>query len=56
MTVTLNEQVETFPAASRAVYVTTVKPFGKAEPTGWLGVNDANEQLSEAVGGVQLTV
>jgi len=34
LTVTVNEQLDVLPAASVAVLVTVVVPFGKAEPEG----------------------
>ena len=48
-TVTVNEQLAVFAAASLTVQLTVVEPFGKVEPDGGLhaGVPDP-EQLSEA--------
>ena len=37
------------PAASVAVLVTVVVPFGKAEPEAWLLTTTGDEQLSLAV-------
>jgi hypothetical protein len=56
-TVTLKEQVDAFPAASVAVYVTTVVPRPKTVP-GFFVVVKVNvpAQLSDTVGAVQLTV
>ena len=54
---TLNEQVDVFPAASVAVYVTTVVPRLKTVPGFFVVVNDSPPaQLSDTVGAVQLTV
>jgi len=56
-TVTLKEQVDVFPAASVAVYVTTVVPRLKIVPGFFVVVNvSVPPQLSETVGAVQLTV
>ena len=49
MTVTLNEQALTFPAASVAVQVTDVIPTGKAVPGGMLYETLTPGQLSLAV-------
>ena len=56
-TVTLKEQVDVFPAASVAVYVTTVVPRPKTVP-GLFVVVKANvpAQLSDTVGAVHVTV
>ena len=53
-TVTLKVQVEILPATSVAVYVTTVVPNAKVLPEAWEDVNVETEQLSEAVGAVQV--
>ena len=56
-TVTLNEQVDVFPAASVAVYVTTVVPRAKTDTGLFVLVKvNAPAQLSDTVGAVQLTV
>ena len=56
-TVTLKEQVDVFPAASVAVYVTTVVPRAKTAPGLLVLVKvNAPAQLSDTVGAVQLTV
>jgi len=56
-TITLNEQVDVFPAASVAVYVTAVVPRSKAVPEFFVEVSvSVPPQLSEAVGAVQLTI
>ena len=49
-TITLKEHVDVLPAASVAVYVTTVVPNGKTAP-GLLLLLNVTVQLSEAVGG-----
>ena len=56
-TVTLKEQVDVFPAASVAVYVTTVVPRPKTVPGLFVVVKvNVPAQLSDTVGAVQLTV
>ena len=56
-TVTLKEQVDVFPAASVAVYVTRVVPRLKMEPGLLVGINvNAPPQLSDTDGADQLTV
>jgi hypothetical protein len=53
----LNEQVDVFPAASVAVYVTGVVPKLKSVPGFFVPVNDSvPPQLSDTVGIVQFTV
>ena len=54
-TVTEKPQVELFPAASVAVTVTTVTPFGNAVPEGCELVTVTSVQLSVACGSVKLT-
>jgi uncharacterized protein YunC (DUF1805 family) len=54
-TITLNEQVEAFPAASFAVYVTGVVPTEKVLPGAFVVVSVPPEQLSVKIGAVQLT-
>jgi uncharacterized protein YunC (DUF1805 family) len=54
-TITLKEQVETFPATSVAVYVTPVVPMGNVLPGDLVVVNAPPEQLSVNVGAVQAT-
>ena len=54
-TVTLNEQVDVFPSASVAVYVTGVVPRLKTVPGFFVVVNVTAVQLSDAVGAVQFT-
>jgi hypothetical protein len=49
LTVTTNEQVPGFPAASLAEQLTVVVPFGKGEPEGGLQVGATLLQLSLAV-------
>ena len=48
--------MEVFPAASVAVYVTTVVPRLKTVPGFVVEVSVKPAQLSEAVGAVQLTI
>ena len=55
-TITLKEQIDVFPAASVAVYVTGVVPRLKTVPGFLVGVNVTLVQLSVAVGAVQLTI
>jgi hypothetical protein len=55
-TVTVNEQVDIFPAASVAVELTVVVPLGKKLPGAWLVTNDITEQLSVAVGVANVTL
>ena len=55
-TVTWNEQLATFPLASRAVQVTFVFPNGKSEPEAGTQVVVTPGQLSDAVGGAKLTI
>jgi hypothetical protein len=50
LTVTVNVQLAVLPAASVAVLVTVVVPFGKTEPDGGLLTMVTSEQLSVAVG------
>jgi hypothetical protein len=52
----LKEQVDVLPAASVAVYVTTVVPRLKTIPGFLVVVNVTHVQLSDAVGAVQFTV
>jgi hypothetical protein len=54
-TVTLKEQLVVFPAASLAVYVTTVVPLLKVLPGAFVEERMVPEQLSKKEGGVQLT-
>lgn len=54
-TVTVKEHRDVFPEASVAVYVTVVTPMGNVAPGTLLLVNVEREQLSVAVGAVQLT-
>lgn len=54
VTVTLKVQVDVFPFPSVAVYVTSVVPNGKLLPGVWEPVNVETEQLSTAVGSVQV--
>ena len=49
LTVTVNEQLAVLPAASVAVLVTVVVPFGKVEPEGGLLTTVTPGQLSVAV-------
>jgi hypothetical protein len=49
-TVMVNVQVAVLPAASVAVPVTVVTPFGKVEPDGGEATRVGTEQLSVAVG------
>jgi hypothetical protein len=53
VTVTLNVQVDTFPASSVAVYVTGVVPRGNADPEAMLGTRET--QVVE-VGGTHVTI
>ena len=56
-TITLKEQVDIFPAASVAVYVTGVVPMLKIVPGLFVVVRvSVPPQLSDTVGAVQLTV
>lgn len=55
MTVTLNEQVLVFPAASVAVQVTVVVPTGKNEPDAGVQEDVRPGQLSVTVGSGKLT-
>jgi hypothetical protein len=56
-TITLKEQMEVFPAASVAVYVTSVVPRSKTDPGAFVLVRvNVPPQLSDTVGVVQLTV
>ena len=49
-TVTVNEQLAEFPAASLTVQITVVEPFGNVEPDGGVHAGvPAPEQLSDAV-------
>jgi hypothetical protein len=52
VTITLNVQVDTFPASSVAVYVTGVVPRGNADPEAMLGTRET--QVVE-VGGTHVT-
>lgn len=52
LTVTVNVQLAVLFAASWAVQVTVVGPFGKVEPDGGLQLTVAPEQLSLADGAV----
>src|SRR5687768_11259149 len=54
LTMTLKLQVAVFPEPSMAIYVTSVVPIGKVLPGAFVLVNVEREQLSEAVGGVQV--
>jgi hypothetical protein len=56
VTITLNVQLAVLPAASVAVYVTGVVPKGKREPEACELVKVETEQLSDAVGAVQVAV
>jgi len=56
VTITLNVQVEVLPAPSVAVYVTGVVPSEKRNPEVCVLVKLAIEQLSEAVGAVQVAI
>src|SRR5687768_1849594 len=55
-TITLNEQVEIFPPASVAVYVTTVVPKSKTVPGFFVLAKVVPEQLSDTPGVVQFTM
>jgi hypothetical protein len=46
----VNVQIETLPAASVAVTVTVVVPFGKTDPEAGLETTVTLEQLSVALG------
>jgi len=54
-TVTVNEQLEVFPDASVAVYVTVVVPTLNVDPEAWLEDKITPGQLSDPVGSTQLT-
>jgi hypothetical protein len=56
LTVTLNVHVEILPAASVAVYVTAVVPSENRDPDVCVLVKLETEQLSEAVGAVQVPI
>ena len=47
--VTVNEQLDELPAASLALQVTAVEPFGKLEPDGGAQTGATAPQLSPAV-------
>jgi hypothetical protein len=49
LTVTVNIQVDLFPAASVALAVTVVVPFGKTDPETGLETTATLEQLSVAL-------
>ena len=53
MTIALNEQLATLPAASMAMYVTTVLPMCRTAMGAWLDVRLVTPTLSEAVGATQ---
>src|SRR5690606_228005 len=57
LTVTLNEQLEMFPAASSTIYPTFVVPTGKKSPgpSGVTSVTVTSSQLSVPVGAVKST-
>jgi hypothetical protein len=55
-TVTVNEQVAVLPDASVAVQVTVVVPAGKIDPEGGVHEVVTPGQLSEAVGGGNVTI
>jgi len=55
LTVTVNAHVDLLPAASVAVTVTVVVPFGKTDPEAGLETTVVLEQLSVALG-VKLTI
>src|SRR5258708_39418375 len=58
MTVTVNLQLSSLPAASLNMYDTVVTPFGNVDPGAWLRLKYATDpsQLSVAVGSVQVAI
>ena len=52
----MNEQVDSLPHASRAVYITVVTPAGNTEPLAILLSKNTIPQSSEAKGGAHATV